>query len=232
MDAMHNAFALPLLDEEAYREALRQHFLAALEGLDYVETSNINLLSLNTSYAYLLTYAEFRNRMLRDEDAVAKHFVQSFYSAVVQEGYEDLFPEQNAEWADVVSTLIDNDGTAVFVEDGKPLSETPSEYCASVPGLVNLPSDRVMDFVLQMAVSVARELVNNGNIPIYFDIALGYNHGETIEIQGTTVQDTIVILDDAPPYGISFSRPVEASKGGIATPDIGRGFFTTHFYCD
>ncbi len=230
MDAMHSAFTIPLLDEEAYREALRQHFLVALDGLDYVETSNINLLSLNTSYAYLLTYAEFRNNMLRSEDAAAKHFVQSFYSAVVQEEYEDLFPEQNAEWVDVFGTLIDNDGSVVYVEDGKPLSETPSEYRASIPGLVNLPSDRVMDFVLQMAVSVARELVNNGNIPVYFDIALGYLHGDTIEIRGTTVHDTLVILNNEPSYGHRYTGAMGRSTGGLTLPNIGRGLTAPNFF--
>lgn len=180
------------------------------------------------SFAYLLTYAEFRNGMLRDETSVAKHFVQSFHSVAVEESYEDLDPTQNAEWSDTINILTDRDGTQVMVYDGQPLFETPSVYEAAIPGVSNLTTNEVCDVAIKMSYSVASELVNNGNIPTYLDIALGYQHGERIEVQGTSVYDACVIFDDAPPYGLSFARAQPTAKG--CTHSVGRGFSTPNFF--
>lgn len=228
MDAMHLAFTRPLITEDSYKEALRVHFFAGFSGHDHAETYNINLLELNMSYAYLLTYAEYRNGMLRDETSIAKHFVQSFHSAAVEESYEDLDPTVNAEWADTINILTDRDGTQVMVHDGQPLFETPSVYEASIPGVSNLTANEVCDVAMKMSYSVASEIINNGNIPTYFDIALGYQHGERIEVQGTSVYDACVIFDDTPPYGLSFARAQPTAKGG--THSVGRGFTTPNFF--
>lgn len=228
MDAMHNAFTRPLISEDSYKEALRIHFLAGFSGHDHAETDNINLLELHTSYAYLLTYAEYRNGMLRDEDAVAKHFIQSFHSAVVEESYEDFDPTQNAEWGDEINTLIDRDGSHILVHDGRPLFDTPSVYEARIPGVINLMPEEVSDIAMKMGYSIASEIIRNGNIPTYLDIALGYRHGERLEVQGTSVFDATIIFDEAPPYGHSFARAKPTAEGGQF--DIGRGFTAPRFF--
>lgn len=194
MDAMHLAFTRPLITEDAYKEALRVHFLEAFDGFTHVETSDLNLLELHTSYAYLLTYAEYRNGMLRDETSIAKHFVTMFHSAVVEEGFEETNPD-------------------TFYAYGE---NVPTFYTASIPGVVNLGADEVMNVVMQMSFSVARELVNKGNIPLYFDIALGYQHGDTVEVQGNSVYDATVIFDDRPRFGGFIGMPETWG-------DVGRG---------
>ncbi len=196
MDAMHLAFTRPLITEDAYKEALRVHFLEAFDGYPHVETSDLNLLELHTSYAYLLTYAEYRNGMLRDESSIAKHFVTMFHSAVVEEGFEETNPDTFYAWGENI----------------------PTTYVATIPGIINLCSEEVMNVVIQMSFSIARELVNKGNIPLYFDIALGYQHGDTIEVQGNSVYDATVIFDDRPRFGIFTDMPKACGSG------VGRGF--------
>lgn len=228
MGTMHHAFTYPLISEDNFKEALRVHFLAGFVGHDQAETSNINLLELNTSYAYLLTYAEFRNGMLRDEASIAKHFVQSFHSAAVEESFEELDPTFTPEWGDELNTLVDRDGSHIIVHDGKPLFDAPEVYEANIPGIVNITTDEVADIAMKMGYSVANELVRGGNIPMYFDIALGYNHGERMEVQGTSVHNAVVILDDGQLFGNSFARAAETSKGGSF--GIGRGLTTPMIY--
>ena len=169
-DAMHDAFIRPLIKEDSFKDALRVHLLAALDGFAY-ECYDLPTLEIQLSYGFLLTYAEQRSRRINDRREITQFFVNNFIQHISNEYATDEVEEIN----------------------GVEFHVCP-ESIITIPGLEQPTFDDAITIATVLGDTFAEALLTHGNIPMYFDIALGYVWGETIEVRGNDCYDTILIM--------------------------------------